>query len=405
MIQLLKMAYRDLGRNRRRSFLSALALGIGLALLLMIAAVLKGEMRGSLESALKLQSGHLQVRAGSYNENKSSLAWEDLIEDPASVAAQVGSLPAVKEATPRLYAAGIVAVGNETIGVRIIGIDPQVTANAPYLEGLRSGVFLAPDDRDGILIGQSLADKINAGVGDTLTVLVNTSNGDVDQQPFTVKGIYSTKTPTYDQSTVLMSLSKAQAITRTENHASILFVLLHDRFQADAVKAALQTSQYQVQTWEDMNTLLVELENFAGAYMIVIYLIILGITATVIVNTLVMSVFERTREIGILSAMGMRSSRIMTLFFAESAMLAVGGIIIGMILGSLLVAYLSRYGIFIGDMGVSGILIGERIYAYLEMQDAINLTITALVVSILAALYPALLAARLEPVQALHGGK
>lgn len=405
MLQLLKMAYRDLGRNRRRSFFSALALGMGMGLLLLIAAVLEGEMRGALETSLKLQSGHLQVRASTYNENKNSLAWEDLVENPAEVAGQIQRLDLVQEATPRLYAAGIVVVREETIGVRIIGVDPQAQANAPYREGLVSGEFLQPDDREGILIGQSLADKIRAQVGDRLTLLVNTSNGDVDQQAFVIRGIYSTRTPSYDQVTILMALPKAQAITRTENHASIIFVLLKDRFQADAVAAALQAGRYQVQTWRQMNALLVELEDFSNAYMVVIYLIILGITATVIVNTLIMSVFERTREIGILSAMGMRSTRIMAMFFAESSLLAIGGIVIGLILGGLMVAYMAKYGLFIGDMGISGILFGERIYAYLALDDALNLIAITFVVSLLAALYPALLAARMEPVQALHGGK
>ena len=93
MIQLFKMAFRDLGRNRRRSFFSALALAMGLALLLLMAAVINGEMRGALESSIKLQSGHLQVRAESYDENKTSLAWEDLIENPQALAAQIAALP------------------------------------------------------------------------------------------------------------------------------------------------------------------------------------------------------------------------------------------------------------------------------------------------------------------------
>lgn len=99
--------------------------------------------------------------------------------------------------------------------------------------------------------------------------------------------------------------------------------------------------------------------------MIVLYLIILAITATVIVNTLVMAVFERTREIGILSALGMRSGRIMAMFFAESAMLALGGILIGLIIGGAMVAYFGSVGYYIGDYGVTGMLFSERIYAIL----------------------------------------
>jgi ABC-type lipoprotein release transport system permease subunit len=405
MKHLIRMAIRDLGRNRRRSFFSALALGMGLALLLLMAAVFEGEIRGSMDSTIKLESGHLQVRAASYDEDKTSLAWEDLIENPDSIAAQIASLSPVKVATPRLYASGIVAARDVTMGVRLIGIDPSSNANAPYLEGLTSGEFLTADDRSGILIGQPLADRLRLQPGDTINLLVNTSNGDVDEQPFTIRGIFSTKTPTYDKSTVFMPLSKAQAFTQTESHASTIFVLLSEREQTDAVVAALQTQQYKVLTFAEMNNLLVLADEYANAYIIVLYLIILGITATVIINTLIMAVFERTREIGILAAIGMRGGRIMAMFFAESSLLAIGGIIMGLILGGAMVFYATKYGIYIGDMGLTGIILGERIYAYLTLSDTINLTITAFVVTLLAALYPALLAARMEPVDALRGGK
>jgi ABC-type lipoprotein release transport system permease subunit len=399
-----KMALRDLGRNRRRTFFSALALAIGLALLMMMAAVLEGEMRGSMDLSIQLQSGHLQVRAQSYDEDKTSLAWEDLLENPDQIAAQIASLPAVKVATPRLFASGILATGADSVGVRVFGIDPLSEANAPFRNGLVGGEFLNADDREGVLIGQPLAEKLNLRAGDQINLLVNTSNGDVDEQLFTIRGIYSTRTPTYDEGTVFMPLAKAQAITRAEKHASIIFVLLQEREQTGAVMAALPTSTYQIATWEQMNAFVLQTEQFAAAYMAVLYLIILAITATVIVNTLVMAVFERTREIGILSAIGMRGGRIMAMFFAESSLLAVGGIGMGLMLGGLMVAYLTRYGIFIGNMATT-ILLGERIYAYLTLNDAITLTIAVFVVTLLAALYPAMLAARMDPVQALHGGK
>jgi ABC-type lipoprotein release transport system permease subunit len=169
--------------------------------------------------------------------------------------------------------------------------------------------------------------------------------------------------------------------------------------------ATLQSPAYQVKTFVQLNALVDQFEQFANVYMVLFYLIVLGITATVIVNTLIMSVFERTREIGILAAMGMRGGRIMAMFFAESSLLAVGGIAMGVVLGSLLSAYVQRYGFFIGEMGITGILIGERIYAYLTLNNIVTLTIMAFVIILLAALYPAMLAARMDPVQALHGGK
>jgi ABC-type lipoprotein release transport system permease subunit len=407
MIQLLKMAFRDLGRNRRRSFFSALALGIGLALLLLMASVVTGEMRGAMDSSIKLQSGHVQVRAKTYDENKTSLKWEDLIVNPDQIAAQIAALSPVQVATPRLFASGIVASGDTSVGVRIIGIDPSSSANDPYRNGVVSGAFLSADDREGLLMGQPLADNLGLKAGDKINLLVNTSNGDVSEQAFVIRGIYSTHTPAFDQSSIFLPLAKAQAIAQAENHASTIFVLLKDRDQTAAVAAALQGGNYQIVTWEQLNQLLSQTQDLSNTYMMFLYLIVLGITATVIINTLIMSVFERTREIGILSAVGMRGSRIMAMFFAESSLLAVGGIVMGLLLGGLLVTYATQYGFYIGNISgsMSGMLLGERIYGYLTMNDAITLTIAAFVVTLLAALYPAMLAARMEPVQALRGGK
>lgn len=403
MKQLFTMAFRDIGRNRRRSFFSSLALAMGLAMLLLVAAVIEGEYSSAMDSTIRLQSGHIQVRANAYNEAKTSLKWEDLIEDPAQLVANITALPAVQVATPRLFASGIISIRDKSAGVRIIGIDPLSEANLPYQQGIRSGTFLSADDREGILIGVPLAKKLALQVGDQFNLSVNTSNGDVDEQSFTIRGIYSTETNGFDSTTVFLPLTKAQAITRAGNHASTIFVLLKDKTQTDAVAAQLQDPAYQVLPWTSMNDLLLETEEMAKGYIVVLYMIVLAITATVITNTLIMSVFERTREIGILSALGMKSRRIMALFLAESSILAVGGILMGLALGLLAVAYFAKVGFDISNMGVTGILMGNTIYASLTLKDTLNLTIISFVITLIAGLYPAVLAARMEPVDALRG--
>ncbi|RPJ50086.1 MAG: ABC transporter permease [Chloroflexi bacterium] len=404
MIQLFKMAFRDLVRNKRRSFFSSLALGMGLALLLMMASVIAGEYKGAFDNSIKLQTGHLQIRAQSYDDTKTSLAWKDLIENPDEVTAQIAALAPVKAATPRLFASGILNKGDDSTGVRVIGIDPISPANEPFRQGMVSGNFLTADDREGIVVGRPLADKLGLQENDPVTVMVNTSNGDLDQQTFIVRGVYTTGTPGYDQNTIFMPLAKTQTIARAEDHASIIFVLLKDGEQTDAVASAIQTKLYDTKTYMQLNQLLVETEGFARSYISIIYLIVLGVTATVIVNTLIMSVFERTREIGILSAIGMKSWRIMLLFFIESSMLAIGGILIGWVIGALLVYYNTNVGFYIGNMGITGMLIGERIYGHFIPSDWVNLSGLAFIITLLAALYPALLASRMEPVEALRGG-
>lgn len=405
MIELFKMAYRDLGRNRRRTFFSILALGMGLALLLLMAATVNGEMKSAFDTAIKLQSGDLQLRAKTYNESKTSLAYEDLVANPDQIAAQVASIPLVTASTPRLYVSGVVSAGDTSMGVRVVGIEPASNANAPFRDAMVSGQFITPDDRTGLLMGQTLADKMGLKTGDNINLLVNTSNGDVNQQNFTIRGIFNTHTPGYDQTTLFLPLAKAQTLSKTENYASLIFVLLKDKEQTGPVITALQASQYQVKTWLQMNDLVYQTEQLVSSYFILLYLIVLGITATVIINTLIMSVFERTREIGVLSAIGMKSSRIMAMFFAESSLLAVGGIVIGLILGALLVSYATVYGFHIGNLGVTGFQLSDTIHAYMNPADAIELTVLSFVITILAALYPALLAGNMEPIQALHGGK
>jgi len=403
MIQAFKLAFRNLGRNKSRSLLSALAVGVGMALLLLMVSVLDGEMTGALQNTIRLQSGHLQIRPASYEEGKISLKWEDLITDPDQVAQQMRSLPQVVVATPRLIASSILTLSDESKGVQILGIDPDSAANQPFRDGMISGEFIKADDREGILVGNTLADKLSLNVGEKVNLLVTTSNGDVNEQLFTIRGIFTTRTPGYDESTIFMPLAKAQAITATENHASTIFVMLKNGDDAEAVAQAIQSKNFKVLTWREQNLFITQFEDYANAFFVVIYLIVLGITATVVTNTLVMAVFERTREIGILAAIGMKGRGIMAQFLAEAALLATGGVIGGLIIGGAAVAYFTVYGIYIGDYGITGVLFEDRIYAHLTLTNTLNLAVITYIITLVASLYPARLAARMEPVEALHG--
>ncbi|NJN80307.1 MAG: ABC transporter permease [Anaerolineales bacterium] len=213
MTNYFKMAYRNLGRNRRRSILSGLALAMGTGLLMFVAAFFEGEIRSSMETTLRLESGHIQVRAADYDPDKLSVAWEYLIENPNQVAVQLEALDQVQTATPRLYASGIVSVQDDSVGVQIIGVVPESPANDPF-RNLVSGEFVTADDREGIVIGFPLAESLGLNVGDQLTLLVNTSEGNVDEQNFTVRGIFTTGTTSYDKGIVFLPIAKAQAFFR-----------------------------------------------------------------------------------------------------------------------------------------------------------------------------------------------
>jgi ABC-type lipoprotein release transport system permease subunit len=340
-----------------------------------------------------------------YDENKSSLKWDDLVANPEQIASQFAQYPQVKAATPRLYASGFLTSGNQSAGARIVGIDPASAANDPYRNGIIGGSYISADDRDAIIIGKPMAEKLNLNAGDKVSLSVNTSNGDVLEQIFTVKGIYTTNTTSFDGATVFLPLTKAQAMTQTENHASAVYILLNSTSDTDTVLSAIQVSNLKVMDWKALNPLMVDWEAMAKSYIAIFYMIILAITASVIINTLIMSVYERTREIGILSAIGMRGGRVMMLFLVESSLLAVGGVILGLVIGVLCTMWFNVNGFYIGNMGLSGVVIRDTIYAKLTIDNLINLTILTFIATLLSGLYPAITASRLEPVVALRAEK
>jgi len=399
---LFSMAFRNIGRNKRRSILSAVALSVGVMLLLLMVGFLNGEMNSTQDMTIRLQSGHLQVRAPSYNENKTSLKWEDLIEDPDKKAQQIASLAPVLAATPRLYLSGILAVQEQTAGVRIYGLDPLSPASEPYESGIVAGTNITPDDKNAILMGRPLAERLKLNVGDTIQLSVNTSNGDVADQNFEVRGIYTTNVIGFDKSTIIMPLAKAQAMGKTENHASLIFVLLKDRNDTDAVISSIQGSGYQVLGWSEMNEFMMVMEEMAGQYFIIFYIIVLSITASVITNTQLMAVFERTREIGVLTSMGMKARRILALFMLEAGYLAVAGTFIGIILGISVNLLFGIVGFTFGDFGLTDVLMPNTIYPQINFSNIVEISIYSLVITMLASIYPAFVAARMEPVEALH---
>jgi ABC-type lipoprotein release transport system permease subunit len=405
MNYILKMSLRNLARNKRRSVLSAMAIAVGTALLLVMSATIRGEMRGSLDLNINLRTGHLQIHAEDYKDANMSLKRNDLIESPNAISSQIEGIDQVRAASPRLNASGIVAFKNETIGVQILGIDPASETNAPFRDGLVAGEFLSADDREGVLIGLPLAESLNLYPGESIDLIVNTSEGVTDEQSFTIRGVYTTDTPGFDKATIMMPLEKAQTITRTENYASMIYILLNDQDDTAAVKAAIKAPGYVVEDWQEINKLFLIVQQLSNAMMFFFNLMVLGVTSTVIMNTLLMAVYERTREMGILGALGMKGKQIRYLFLTEATLLAIGGVIMGLIIGVPLVLYFAQQGFYFGDMGISassGMMLGNSIYPYPTIGDAISISIAALLITIISGYYPASQASKLEPVEALH---
>jgi ABC-type lipoprotein release transport system permease subunit len=400
------IAYRDLVRNRRRSILTLLAVALGMMVLIMMSGFIAGAFSGALHENIRLNTGHLQLRANSYEIEKLSLLSRDLLSNSESLVAQVEALNEVQSAAPVLWTSGILSTIRESTGLKVIGIDPTDAFHAPIREGIVQGVYLAPDSRGEILLGKRLADDMNITVGQRVSLAVGNANGQPEEAVFTVAGLFNTGIPNYDQNTIIMPLARAQAFTGIGNRASSIIVMLNDREDAEKVTAALsQTPGIKILSWQDLNSLLLETVKMGIAFYYIIYFIVILVVAVLIANTLLMSVFERTREMGILAALGMKGRQIMLMFLFEAAILALAGIAVGQVLGFAVVAYMSKVGISFSEdamASVEGFAYGSKMYAEFAPDQAVILAIFMFVVVTLVSLYPAWYASRLDPVKALH---
>jgi len=363
MLRLWRIAIRDVVRNKRRSGLTLIAIALGLALVIALHALEIGAMEGSIDNNIRVQSGHVQVRADSYEEDKVSLKWEYLLEDPQVLVSQAMSLPQVQAAAPVLWAGGILSTIEDSTGVRVYGIDPQAETSATFQEDL-VGDFLEPDDRGGVLIGKRLANNLDLAIGDDISLLINTSGEQPDEATFTIRGLFDTGLPAFDETTIFLPLAKAQTFTQVGERASAVVVLLHDQEDADVVAVALNTPGLTIKTWRDLNQLMLQTMESAMGILYIFYLIILAIVAV--------------REMGILAALGLKGRQIMTMFMLESAILGALGILLGVILGSLGVYYLATVGLHIGDMASdvsADLAYGETMYASFQWSATAILSV------------------------------
>jgi ABC-type lipoprotein release transport system permease subunit len=410
MFRIWRIAVRDLRRNKRRSGLTMIAVMLGLGLVIVLHGYEMGAMEGAIENNIRVYTGHLQLRAESYEEEKVSLKWEDLLQEPQAVAAQAQTLPNVRDAAPVLWASGILNTADEAIGLRVYGVEPLAETMAPFREGLVAGAWLTPDDRNGVLISRRLAATLGLTVGDDVSLLINTSGEQPDEAVFQIRGLYDSGIPGFDDVTVFLPLAKAQAFTRVGDRASAVVGVLEDQEGVDAVAAALSSPGLEVLTWRDMNEMMLTLTESAMGVLYLFYGIVMAIVAVVVANTLLMSVFERTREMGILASLGMKGRQIMGMFLMESATLGLLGILLGVGLGSLGVYYLVTVGISLGDLdvtevygtGAGGFALGTTLYGTFAWGDTIVLSVVCLVIIMLASLYPAWFATRKEPIDALR---
>jgi ABC-type lipoprotein release transport system permease subunit len=399
------IAYRNLVRNGRRTFLTALAVALGLVVVMAMSSLIEGMVDTVVADSIRISTGHLQIREESYDVDKASLLSRDLLRDAEAWATQAEALPEVKSAAPVLWSGGLLNTSQESFGVQLVGVNTEDEFHDPIRNGVVAGRFLQNNDRGQILVGKGLAEQMGISVGRRVNLAASDANGRGREGTFTVVGLVDTGFPSIDQNRVILPLAQAQSFSDVGDRFSSLIVMLHDQEEAEAVAARFAGPETKTLTWEELNRLILESVENGLIFYYVLYGIVFLAVAVLIANTLLMSVFSRAQEIGILLALGMNRRQITLLFLIEGVLLAVLGIALGLALGLGVVAYMTYVGFSIpADTAtlVEGLAFGTTIKGgFAPVQFAI-LSLLLLAIVSLVSLYPASLAAKMEPVEALH---
>ena len=402
-----QQAWRNLWRHKRRTLIVVAAIGSCLAMMMMYDGLVAGFENAIYGNAIRVLGGNIQVHAAGYSDQAEQNPLLPLADDAAIIDAAVAQ-PNVQAASRRINTGGLVSNREGAFAVAIVGIEPEKEAPVNLIaQNVTEGRFLTADDGDVVLIGKGLAEEMSVTVGDRITLVGKATHAQMRQRTMTVVGIFDVGMPDIEKATLYVSLAEAQSLYNLPGQSTEVVITLEQLGQEPAVMAALRPGlgDAEIASWEtnfpDLKTAI----DRKGSVMDVFAVIILAIAGIGILNLLMMAVYERTREIGLLGALGMRPLQIMGIFLIEGALMGVVGVIAGVALGLAANGLLGYVGLDYGQFSSLSsftALITGKVYSTLGLEKIGQRTITVLVIAVLASIYPAREASQSEPALALH---
>lgn len=418
MILYLRLAWRNIWRHRRRTINILLAMSLSLGMMMWYDGLIDGFNNAIYGNAIRVLGGNIQIHAAGYREKVDSNPLLPLTNDAAVVEAALAQ-PDVISATRRIQTGGLLSNREGAFGVQVIGIDPDAEA-ALIKEGndagkplsliaqnIKDGEWLTADGGDVILIGRGLADVMNVQVGDRITMVGSDIHKQNRQRTMTVVGIYDIGIPSLERQTAYIPLAEAQSLFGLDGQSTEVQVNIKRLGEEEKVVSALAPALpgYEVESWNKNYPELENAINSKGAAMTVFGIIIISIAAIGILNLLLMAVYERTREIGLLGALGMKPRQIATLFVLEGALIGLVGAAAGVVVGLIINGISAQVGLdytAYSSMSDYMALINSRIYPSMGLQNLGWRAGTVVIISTLAAFIPAREASHREPAEALH---
>ena len=401
---LLRISWRNLWRNRRRTAITMAAVALNALILITTYALMDGMLRQTVLNATELVTGEAQIHAAGYLSDRSIYKT---LENQQAILQKLRESSV--EAAPRAYGYGLVSRGTKSAGALFWGVDPErekATFDLPA--HLAEGSFLGPNPHKGIVLGKKLARSLNARLGAEIVLLVQAADGSLGNELFTVTGILKSVGEGIDRNAAIIHLEDYRQLFVMPSGIHEIAVNTGGRVPLETLTAILPrlVPGSEVKTWRQLLPALSDMLQLSGASMSLFGAIFFAAAGLGVMNTMLMTTYERSHEFGLLKALGTSPWRIVRDVAFEAWLMAAVSTVFAVILGVAATLALQKYGLdtsaLAGETTIAGVVFDPVWRAALSLEAVIAPVVIMWIVCILAALYPAAMSARLDPVKSMH---
>ncbi len=398
------LAWRNVWRNRRRSLVTIAAMTLGLWVMVLYAALIDGYLAGMERNLLDLEVVDVQVFDLEYRATPSLYRRIDRPQDVLEKLDAAGH-----PATVRMLGSGLAAAGDNSAGVSFRGVDVERDARVSRVhEHVRQGRWLGPADPHGAVLGTRLARILGVGPGDEIVVVSQAADGSMANDLFIVRGVLSSIAEEVDRGGVYITIDAFRELLVVPEGVHQLIVRRAPgqtlAQTAEAVRAA--APELDVKTWRELMPTVASLFDSTHGAMYFMFLVINVAIGILILNAMLMAVFERIREFGVLKAIGMSPTSVLGIIMLETAVMVLVAVVAGTVLSLPALGYLVEHGLDMSEMGagvsVAGMSFDPVWRAAATPRTYVGPIVMLAVIVFAAAFYPAVRAARISPVEAMR---
>ena len=399
------MAWRNIWRNKMRSIVIILSVAVGLFAGIAILALYQGMMKSRVRTVIDAEVGHLQIHDINFKKDYES---KFVLKNGAAILRAVNLIPGVKLAAARSITTGMLSTTTGSAGVQINGIIPQLEYGISQLKRkIIKGKAFDPAKNNEIMIGQKLATKMKLKVRSKLVLTFTDTSDNMVSGAFRVAAIYKSDNTPLDEKNVYVTMTDLNTLLGISGGFHEVIILLKNDQEVKKIQLALKQKfpAYQVESWREISPETDFMVKTTDQYSYIIMVIIMFALAFGIVNTMLMAVLERTREIGMMMALGTNRLKVFSLIFLETIFLTLAGTPVGVLIGWGASTYFNKHGLDLSGMGrdmMSSFGFGTMVYPEFPADKLLAVLLIVAGTAVISCIFPAIKAVKLQPVDALR---